>query len=76
MFNASLNWTSIVGLLIFFYGILTAPIAIAQIFFILRLRADTSPAIIRKSFIFLIQSAIRACSYQYVEEYYFYRDGG
>ena len=59
MFNASLNWTSIVGLLIFFYGILTAPVAIAQIFFILRRRADTSPAVIAKTIIVLIQAAGR-----------------
>ena len=59
MFNASLNWTSIVGLLLFFYGILTAPLSIAQIFFILRRRADTSPAVIAKTIIVLIQAAGR-----------------
>ena len=59
MVNASLNWTSIVGLLLFFYGILTAPLAIAQIFFILQRRADTSPAVIAKTIIVLIQAAGR-----------------
>ena len=59
MFNAILSWTSTVGLLLFFYGILTAPLAIARIFFILQRRADTSPAVIAKTTIVLIQAAGR-----------------
>tara|TARA_B100000073_G_scaffold75810_1_gene57206 strand:+ start:647 stop:1060 length:414 start_codon:yes stop_codon:yes gene_type:complete len=57
--NASLNWASIVGLILFFYGLLTAPLAIAQIFFILQRRADTSPAVIAKTIIILMQAAGR-----------------
>ena len=56
MVNASLNWTSIVGLILFFYGVLTAPLAIAQIFFILQRRADTSPAVIAKTVVVLMQA--------------------
>ncbi len=57
--NAALNWASIVGLILFFYGVLTAPLAIAQIFFILQRRADTSPAVIAKTIVVLIQAAGR-----------------
>ena len=59
MANALLNWTSIVGLILFFYGVLTAPLAIAQIFFILQRRADTSPAVIAKTVVVLMQAAGR-----------------
>ena len=54
--NASLNWASIVGLILFFYGVLTAPLGIAQIFFILQRRADTSPAVIAKTVVVLMQA--------------------
>jgi|TARA_B100001540_G_C15595593_1_gene546139 hypothetical protein len=57
--NASLNWSSIVGLILFFYGVLTAPLAIAQIFFTLQRRADTSPAVIAKSVVVFMQAAGR-----------------
>jgi hypothetical protein len=57
--NASLNWASIVGLILVFYGVLTAPLAIAQIFFVLQRRADTSPAVIAKTIVILIQAAGR-----------------
>ena len=53
--NASLNWASIVGLILFFYGVLAAPLGIAQIFFILQRRADTSPAVIAKTVVVLMQ---------------------
>ena len=56
MVNASLNWSSIIGILLFLYGVLTAPLAIAQIFFILQRRADTSPAVIAKTIIVLMQA--------------------
>ena len=59
MVNASLNWASIVGLILFFYGFLTAPLGMAQIFFILQRRADTSPAVIAKTVTVLIQAAGR-----------------
>ena len=57
--NASLNWASIVGLILVFYGVLTAPLAIAQIFFVLQRRADTSPAVSAKTIVILIQAAGR-----------------
>jgi len=57
--NASLNWTSIIGLILFFYGVWTAPLAIAQIFFILQRRPDTSPAVIAKTITVLMQAAGR-----------------
>ncbi len=57
--NASLNWASIIGLILFFYGVLTAPLAIAQIFFILQRRSDTSPAVIAKTITVLMQAAGR-----------------
>lgn len=56
MVNASLNWASIIGLILFFYGVLTAPLAIAQIFFILQRRADTSPAVIAKTVVVFMQA--------------------
>ena len=59
MVNASLNWASIVGLILFFYGFLTAPLGMAQIFFILQRRADTSPAVIAKTVTVFIQAAGR-----------------
>ena len=59
MVNASLNWSSIVGLILFFYGVLTAPLAIAQTFFILQRRADTSPAVIAKSVVVYMQASGR-----------------
>ena len=59
MVNASLNWSSIIGLILFFYGVLTAPLAIAQMFFILQRRADTSPAVIAKTVVVLMQAAGR-----------------
>ena len=59
MVNASLNWSSLIGVILFFYGVLTAPLAIAQIFFILQRRADTSPAVIAKTVVVLMQAAGR-----------------
>jgi hypothetical protein len=49
MVNASLNSASIVGLVVFVYGLAAAPLALAQIFFTLQRRADTSPAVITKT---------------------------
>lgn len=59
MVNASLNWASIVGLILFFYGVFTAPLAIAQIFFILQRRSDASLAVIAKTIAVLMQAAGR-----------------
>ena len=56
MVNASLNWASIVGLLVFVYGLAAAPLAFAQIFFTLQRRADTSPAVIAKTLILFFQA--------------------
>ena len=60
MVNASLNWSSIVGLLVFVYGLAAAPLAFAQIFFTLQRRADTSPAVIAKTLILFFQALGRA----------------
>jgi hypothetical protein len=54
--NASLNWSSIVGLTLFFYGVMSTPLAIVQIFFVLQRRADTSPAVIAKTVVVLMQA--------------------
>ena len=59
MVNASLNWSSIIGLILFFYGVFTAPLAIAQIFFILQRRVDPSTAVIAKTVVVLMQAAGR-----------------
>ena len=58
--NASLNWASIVGLLVFVYGLAAAPLAFSQIFFTLQRRADTSPAVIVKTLILFVQAFGRA----------------
>ena len=59
MINASLNWASIVGLLMFLYGLATVPLGVAQIFFVLQRRADTSPAVITKTLILVFQAVGR-----------------
>ena len=58
-----------------FYGILTAPVAIAQIFIILRRRADIFRAVIAKTIIVLIQAAGRFLLLPACEGILFYRDG-
>ncbi len=58
--NASLNWASIVGLLVFVYGLAAAPLAPAQTFFTLQRRADTSSAVIAKTLIVSFQALGRA----------------
>ena len=65
MVNASLNWASIVGLLVFVYGLAAAPLAFAQIFFTLQRRADTSPAVIAKTLILFVQALGRAIGLQH-----------
>ena len=59
MVNASLNWASIVGILLALYGLAAAPLSIAQIIFTLQRRADTSPAVIGKALFLLMQGAGR-----------------
>ena len=59
MVNAALNWASIVGILMFFYGLATAPLGIAQIVFVLQRRADTSPAVIARTVILFLQAVGR-----------------
>ena len=56
MVNAALNWATIVGLLMFVYGLAAAPLAFAQIFFTLQRRADTSPAVIGKTLVLFFQA--------------------
>ena len=58
--NASLNWASIVGLIMFVYGLAAAPLAFPQIFFTLQRRADISPAVIAKTLILFFQALGRA----------------
>ena len=59
MVNASLNWASIVGILLALYGLAAAPLSIVQIIFTLQRRADTSPAVIGKALFLLMQGAGR-----------------
>jgi len=59
MVNASLNWASVVGLLVFLYGLATAPLGVAQIFFVLQRRADASPAVITKALVLIFQAVGR-----------------
>ena len=54
MVNASLNWASIVGILLALYGLAAAPLSIAQTIFTLQKRADTSPAVIGKALFHVI----------------------
>ena len=56
MVNASLNWASMVGLLIIFYGVATAPLGIAQIIFLLQRRVDNTEVMITKTVILLLQT--------------------
>ena len=56
MFNASLNLSSIIGILIFLWGIPAGVLGLFQLFFVLQRRADTSPAVIGKSIFLVFQS--------------------
>ena len=56
MINSLLNWASIIGLLMFFYGLATAPLSIAQILFVLGRRADPSTAVIAKTIFVCLQA--------------------
>ena len=57
MVNASLNWTSIFGIVMFVYGIATAPMGVAQIVLTLNPGADRSWPSGLKSAIHVIQAA-------------------
>ena len=46
MVNASLNWASICGLLVFLLGLISAPASLANIFFLLNRRSDNTSQII------------------------------
>jgi hypothetical protein len=49
MVNASLNWSSITGLLMIGWWLVAVPATGFQIWFLLTRRADTSPSVIGKS---------------------------
>ena len=56
MVNASLNWASIVGIILFLWAIPAGFMGFVQIFFVLQRRADTSPAVIGKTIFLVFQS--------------------
>jgi len=56
MINASLNWGSIVGIILFLWAIPSWMMGFGQIFFVLQRRADTSPAVIGKTIFIVLQT--------------------
>ena len=46
MVNASLNWASICGLMLFLLGLISAPASLANIYFLLNRRSDNTSQII------------------------------
>ncbi|MXW39791.1 MAG: hypothetical protein F4Z75_01290 [Synechococcus sp. SB0668_bin_15] len=56
MVNTSLNWVSLVGLLLFLYTVPAAAIGAAQISFVLQRRADAYPATFVKTAFIVFQS--------------------
>lgn len=56
MVNASLNWASIVGIMLILWGIPSGILGLFQLFFVLQRRADTSPAVIAKTIFIVFQS--------------------
>jgi len=54
-----MNWASLLGVLLLFYGLATAPLSIVQIFFALQRRADLSPSVMVKTMLILIQGVGR-----------------
>ena len=56
MLNASLNWSSLIGLLLMLWSIPSAAMGAFQIFFVLQRRADTSPQVIIKTIFLVLQS--------------------
>ena len=55
MVNASLNWASIIGIILLLWGIFAGVLAIPQIIFTLQKRSDTTPAIIGKTLLIIFQ---------------------
>ena len=60
MVNASLNWASIVGLLLVLLWIPASISGLFRIWFVLNRRADTSPRILIKTFFIIFQVIGRA----------------
>jgi len=60
MINASLNWASIIGILLVLLCIPAVISGIFRIWFVLNRRADTSPRILIKTFIVIFQVIVRA----------------
>ena len=55
MVNASLNWASIVGIILFLWGAFAGVLAIPQIIFNLQKRSDTTTAVIGKTLLIIFQ---------------------
>ena len=60
MVNASLNWTSIVGILLVLLWIPAVISGIFRIWFVLNRRADLSPRVLIKTFLIIFQTIGRA----------------
>mgnify|MGYP001410306507 CR=1 FL=1 len=56
MVNASLNWASILGIILILYGIPSGVLGFFQLFFVLQRRADTTPAVIVKTIFIVFQA--------------------
>ena len=55
MVNASLNWASIVGIILFLWGIFAGVLAVPQIIFNLQKRSDATSAVIGKTLLIIFQ---------------------
>ena len=55
MVNASLNWASIVGIMLFAWGTFAGVLAIPQIIFNLQKRSDATSAVIGKTLLIIFQ---------------------
>ena len=60
MVNASLNWASIVGILLVFWWMPEVTSGIFRIWFVLNRSADTSPRLLIKTFLIIFQIIGRA----------------
>ena len=56
MVNASLNWVSLIGIVLALYALPASMASLIQLYFNINRRADTSPAVIGKLMSNLIQS--------------------
>ena len=54
--NASLNWVSLIGIILAIYAIPASAMSLMQLYFNINRRADTSPAVIAKLLSNLIQA--------------------